>query len=162
MSRAESPAELVERLRAERQAQPRLAPPPVRVAITGGRAYIPDALELRAFFMLLAELGASELHHGDAPGVDRFVAAAARRRLPGLTIHQHTADWSGQGRAAGPIRNRAMMTRCEILIAFPGGRGTDSCIREARAQGRRIIFVRSHLEAFQDSIEKDHLPSPQA
>jgi hypothetical protein len=57
------------------------------------------------------------------------------------------ADWRRHGRAAGPIRNRELLelaiSRAEALssaaapasvlvVAFPGGAGTASLVREAR------------------------------
>ena len=57
-------------------------------------------------------------------------------------MRQRRAEWSRLVVAAGPIRNQAMLEEAgglahragaELLVlAFPGGAGTASCIREAR------------------------------
>jgi hypothetical protein len=60
----------------------------------------------------------------------------ARRR--GLWLVVHAADWSRHGRAAGPIRNAAMLARRpERVLAFPGpeSRGTWDLVRRARRLG---------------------------
>ena len=60
----------------------------------------------------------------------------------GWPVRQRRAEWSRLGMAAGPIRNQAMLeeagalAHCDgaelLVLAFPGGAGTASCIREAR------------------------------
>jgi len=52
------------------------------------------------------------------------------------------ADWHKYGRAAGPLRNKAMLSfKPEILIAFPGGTGTEDCIRQAKKQKIPVLKV---------------------
>lgn len=140
MSANESPAELLERLAREREPVP-AAPRSFRLAVSGGRNHAPAPWEMDAFRRALDELQPTELHHGDSSGVDRIVSAWVRREYPALTIIAHSADWDAHGKAAGPIRNREMMSRCEALIAFPGGRGTQNCVLVARQQGRRVVFI---------------------
>lgn len=50
------------------------------------------------------------------------------------------ADWKVYGRAAGPIRNQRMLDegRPDLVIAFPGGRGTADMIRRAKAAGVEV------------------------
>lgn len=44
------------------------------------------------------------------------------------------AQWRKFGNAAGPLRNVEMIARYkpEVVIAFPGGRGTENMIQQAR------------------------------
>jgi len=53
------------------------------------------------------------------------------------------AKWSKHGRAAGPIRNQEMIDECkpDLVVAFPGGRGTADMVRRAKAAGIRVIEV---------------------
>lgn len=52
------------------------------------------------------------------------------------------ADWKTHGKAAGPIRNREMLASgIDLVIAFPGGRGTADCVRQAEERGIRVIRV---------------------
>lgn len=68
-------------------------------------------------------------------------------KAEGIPIKQFPADWSAHGRAAGPLRNKQMAEyakggRC---VLFPGGRGTDSMFREAKAAGLFIHDRRSDV-----------------
>src|SRR5690348_8461909 len=65
------------------------------------------------------------LIEGGANGADHLARQwANRRRIPVAT---EPADWEQHGRAAGPIRNSAMLVKHQpdLVVAFPGnGRGT--------------------------------------
>lgn len=45
------------------------------------------------------------------------------------------ADLELFGPGAGPRRNQAMLHLAEKVVAFPGGKGTANCVRQARALG---------------------------
>lgn len=77
--------------------------------------------------------------HGGARGVDQYVEMAARNR--GFVTEVHRPDWEAKGRAAGPARNREMISVCDYLIAFWDGvsRGTAHTIREAIRQEKEFI-----------------------
>ena len=54
------------------------------------------------------------------------------------------ADWNEFGRAAGPIRNRAMVDQApDVVFAFPCGRsrGTRNCIKLAREAGIKVHVI---------------------
>ncbi|MCP9889058.1 hypothetical protein KBY96_14115 [Cyanobium sp. ATX 6A2] len=80
------------------------------------------------------------LFHGAARGADALVDQAARRIA--WSVRPVPAAWSVFGPAAGPIRNRQMLEAAAALalghgagllvLAFPGGNGTASCLREAQ------------------------------
>jgi hypothetical protein len=61
------------------------------------------------------------------------------RNIPSEIYH---ADWQ-LGRKAGPIRNQRMLDegRPELVIAFPGGRGTSDMTARARAAPLETISV---------------------
>jgi len=84
--------------------------------------------------------------HGGARGADQAIGRAARQL--GWPAETLPADWRRYGRGAGPIRNRELLhtavQRAHALarpgfsagvqvIAFPGGRGTASLLRQAKA-----------------------------
>jgi hypothetical protein len=155
MSATESPAELLERLRRERK-----TPPPARhfpLAVTGTRKRGPTPEELAAFWRLFDRLGGTELHHGDAQGIDRGVASAARRTRPALKVVAHPAAWTQHGPAAGPIRNQEMLMTCRALVAFPGGVGTANCTRQAQTMGRPVHLIADEVDLQHLKIERDHL-----
>lgn len=54
----------------------------------------------------------------------------------GVEVKRVPAAWTSLGRKAGPIRNSAMLAyQPDVVIAFPGGRGTANMVRTARAAG---------------------------
>ena len=77
---------------------------------------------------------------GDAGGVDAHARRYAITR--GLRFQRFEADWATHGRAAGPIRNQAMLSSCavDLLLAFPGGNGTHDCCQRARAMKIPVQF----------------------
>ena len=117
------------------------------VVVTGGRDY-------RAFHLLSAELDAiSErggirfLVHGACDGADHMAGQWAR--LNDIDEVRMPARWA-DGRSAGPARNRRMLKFAAelsepgervMLLAFPGGLGTASCVREAERLGIEVRKV---------------------
>lgn len=75
---------------------------------------------------------------GGAPGADSLAADYAVVNWCGLD--EFPADWAKHGRAAGPIRNQRMIDEGtpDLVVAFPGGRGTADMIRRARAAGIEV------------------------
>lgn len=102
---------------------------------------------------LLARSGGRLVHlllHGGARGADAAIARAAHQL--GWSALVMPAEWRRHGRAAGPIRNRELLelavVRAEahtspgvstsvLVVAFPGGSGTASLVREARRLASR-------------------------
>lgn len=56
---------------------------------------------------------------------------------------EYPADWLKHGRAAGPIRNQQMLDegKPDIVVAFPGGRGTADMIARARKAGIEVLEI---------------------
>lgn len=120
-----------------------------RILVTGTRhgwnyAELRDALDTA-----LADSGWTPdflppvLVHGDAPGVDR--QAAAIWSAWGFPTEAHPADWEGQGRKAGPLRNEEMVSLgADLCLAFvhPTSRGTLDCIRRAKRDGIPVIIYK--------------------
>lgn len=84
--------------------------------------------------------GVGEVVSGMASGIDRT------GEIWGRSVHSliktFPANWTKHGRAAGPIRNRAMAEYADALIAiYRKGKltpGTRSMITEARKRGLKI------------------------
>lgn len=117
-----------------------------RVLICGGRDYGrgKPAEWLRMFHVLSGE---HERRHftmiieGGAAGADAGARAFGEQiGIPVATFH---ADWEAHGRAAGPIRNSRMLWdgKPDVVIAFPGGRGTADMVAKARRAGVTVIEV---------------------
>lgn len=120
-------------------------PPPVypgpgagmRLIVCGGRDYAAAPT---------VEFWLSNLHwrpgkaittlvHGACPtGADKLAEEWALKM--GVPVEQYPADWERYGPAAGPRRNAEMAALgADGVVAFPGGAGTLSMCREAKARG---------------------------
>lgn len=112
----------------------------MRVLVTGGRHYDDGS----TLFRVLGEIHASQkitmIIHGDASGADRLASEWAE--VNDVPVEAFPADWKQYGSAAGPIRNREMLARKpDLVVAFPGGRGTADMVRQAKAAGVRVVIV---------------------
>lgn len=111
----------------------------MRVIIAGGRDYTFDNEDIEFLENLYLGRPFTAVLCGGATGADAEGARWAKRR--GIPVEHYLADWSGHGRAAGPIRNQAMVDVADALIAFPGGRGTADVTRRARLAGLQVWEV---------------------
>ena len=120
----------------------------MRVLVCGGRNYQDRDRVFRELNKLCGEisdenpLGTVPLHiiHGGCrTGADDFADQYAIVHWCGLSIFP--AEWAKHGRAAGPIRNQRMIDegKPDLVLAFPGGRGTADMVRRARAAGVEVI-----------------------
>jgi hypothetical protein len=121
----------------------------MKIAVTGGRDHLPTRAEIQVFLRLWRELGGTELHHGDARGVDRYMAAVVKNELPGVKIIAHPANWDLYGKLAGHIRNGEMLAQADMLFAFAGGRGTANCVETARHRGMTVHSISTEKESLQ-------------
>ena len=131
-----------------------------RVIVTGGRDFKDGALVWDEFEALAAAcVNNDEFHpptivHGGARGADRLCAEAAQEM--GFLVDPHPADWDhcapdckpGHRRraawgeycpTAGIRRNQEMVDAgADLLMVFPGGDGTEDCVRRARRAGIEV------------------------
>jgi hypothetical protein len=92
--------------------------------------------------MVHVDRGITSIIHGKArKGADQFAAYWGNRMM--IDVRPFPADWRTYGKAAGPIRNQRMIDegKPDLVIAFPGGRGTADMIRRAEAAGIEVIKV---------------------
>lgn len=106
----------------------------MKVLVCGGREFDDYArlqIELDAMHK---DAAVSLLIHGGALGADRLAARwAFSRAIPAMSF---PANWEKHGKAAGPMRNQQMLEqRPDIVVAFPGGKGTADMARRARNAG---------------------------
>lgn len=119
---------------------------PTRILVTGSRNWT-------AFTALRATLvSARQRHphailvHGGARGVDQ--AAAAIWAGLGLRTEAHPADWTSHGRAAGFVRNQAMVDLgATVCLAFirDHSRGAEDCAARAEAAGIPTHRIRQEV-----------------
>ena len=111
----------------------------MRVLICGGRSCFDYAALAKWLNIFSAETPISVVIHGGAHGVDSMAGrwAAARK----IEVLKFAANWQLHGRAAGPIRNTQMLDegKPDIVIAFPGGRGTSNMILQSEADGIPVL-----------------------
>lgn len=116
------------------------ARPPRIAVITGGRDYTPSEAELAEMERLLEARDIELVVTGGARGVDTI----AHERVYGIYATKvMPANWDAHGKAAGPIRNRAMLSLAGVrqLIAFKGGAGTHNCIVTAKKLGIDVWVI---------------------
>lgn len=77
---------------------------------------------------------------GGAKGADTH-AESWGALYPEVPVEVYPAEWSKHGRSAGPIRNRQMLEegKPDLVIAFPGDRGTAGMIKLAKAADVEVI-----------------------
>jgi hypothetical protein len=128
-----------------------------RLLITGSRQWPDENAVWESIAMAIAENlpngGTVTIVHGGCPtGADYFAHTWFSLPIcdPGYQVVEevHPADWERYGKAAGPIRNQAMVDRgADLVLAapLPGARslskGTWDCVDRARVAGLRVEVV---------------------
>lgn len=112
----------------------------MKILVTGGRAFNNQRAVFDALTRLDGELpgGIDFVIQGGAEGADKHARLwACANERPCATFHAH---WSTLGKAAGVLRNEWMLEfgKPDIVIAFPGGKGTAHMVRTARAAGINV------------------------
>jgi YspA, cpYpsA-related SLOG family len=114
----------------------------MRVLVTGGRELCDSALVDASLSAWHKEKPITVLIHGAARGADSLCAAWAIAH--GVEVESYPVsrgDWKQHGKVAGHLRNSLMLTKQPgVLLAFPGGRGIENMIQQARVAGLPIVF----------------------
>ncbi len=99
----------------------------MRVLVCGGRTYgryelVEDVLQ---------QWNISTIIEGGASGADQLANRYAGEH--GIAVETFPAEWSKYGKSAGYIRNAQMLSegKPELVVAFPGGKGTQNMIKLA-------------------------------
>lgn len=112
----------------------------MKVLICGSRRINDPALVAKA----VAESGMSPTHivSGGARGIDTLARLYAHSN--DIEFSEYLADWKGQGRRAGFLRNITMVDTVEAVIAVWDGesRGTKHSIDYATSQGKPVFVLR--------------------
>ena len=106
----------------------------MRVLVCGGRNFKDEA----AVFQTLDQIGGvAHLIEGGAKGADTLARLWANRNLGPDQLTTFEAEWRVHGKAAGAIRNQRMLDegKPDLVVAFPGGRGTADMVRRAERAG---------------------------
>lgn len=114
--------------------------PQVMVLVTGGRDFNNRDFVLRMLDAQHRLHHFTHLMHGGSRGVDKTAGAWAHS--VGVQEVCCYANWTMWPASGGIRRNMAMVAlRPDLVIAFPGGRGTADCTAKARAAGLKIVVV---------------------
>lgn len=92
---------------------------------------------------------------GDAPGLDKM--AGEKAKMLGMEVREYPADWKGEGKRAGPVRNQAMLdgeyvktafafplmddSRSSKIIPIPCGPGTYDMIKRCKREGIPVYVI---------------------
>lgn len=108
------------------------------IACTGGRDFADKNFVYETLDFALGYYLTHKILVGDAKGADLLVCEWCIEAMMPFEIFE--ADWGKHGRAAGPIRNQLMISKHpDYLIAFPGGIGTNHCVKEAKKHWIPVI-----------------------
>ena len=108
----------------------------MRVLVCGGRDYF-DEKTMRTVLDKYFYGREDVLICGMAKGADLMSRRLVREIAPDAHVEEYPADWSKYGKRAGYIRNQQMLDegQPDIVIAFPGGRGTAMMVKIAKEAG---------------------------
>jgi predicted Rossmann-fold nucleotide-binding protein len=109
----------------------------MKAIVCGGRSYRGPAHVCAT----LDEINPHEIVCGGGVGADAYAIYWARDRE--CIHHVYPAKWKVHGNKAGPIRNQEMLdsSKPDLVIAFPGGRGTADMVRRAEKAGVEVRVV---------------------
>jgi hypothetical protein len=110
----------------------------MKILVTGSRNYS----DKDKVFQVLSELKPLFIVQGGATGAD----ALAKEFAITYNINYDTvqAKWSLYGPSAGPRRNEEMLDKhpdIELVVAFPGNKGTADMVRRANQRNIQILHV---------------------
>ena len=121
----------------------------MRVLVCGGRDFTNKELLFNTLWNLMDQRKTEEyvctdeytIIHGDAKGADSLADLFAYTY--GTNLDVYPADWNTYGKAAGAIRNKQMLEegKPDLVIAFPGGKGTANMVKLALEAGIEVMQV---------------------
>ena len=107
----------------------------MRVLVCGGRDY--DDYKVMDACLTAKQIAVpfTLIIHGAARGADQMADAYAKHH--NIPVMAFPANWKRDGKSAGPIRNKRMLVdgQPDLVMAFPGGRGTANMVKQARDAG---------------------------
>ena len=114
----------------------------MRVIVTGGRNYADERAVRSVLDYLRDRTGHLTVIQGGAGGADQLARQWGWEQ-DGVSVVTVPANWHKHGKSAGPIRNRTMLDQCspDLVVAFPGGKGTASMMRLAKSAGVPVVMI---------------------
>lgn len=111
-----------------------------RVVVTGGRDFRHREWLWAGLDRLHELKPITHIVEGGAEGADRYAGEwATRANVLHTTVY---ARWREHGRKAGYMRNLEMaMLMPDLVLAAPGGRGTQMMVDIAHSKGLRVVYL---------------------
>ena len=105
----------------------------INVVVAGGREYenypeLSQKLDQTISQLNIPERMSVNIVSGGARGADTLAEKYAQER--GLGFQVFPANWNEKGLSAGTLRNTQMAKEGDVLVAFPGGTGTENMIQQ--------------------------------
>lgn len=117
----------------------------MKILVTGGRHYNDFRTIDNTLDRLSADVPVTHMIEGGATGADHWGRMWAEKR--GVHVVQVPALWDTYGKSAGHIRNGRMADLLrydeDMVVAFPGGKGTASMVEIAKRRGIKVLEVNS-------------------
>ena len=106
----------------------------MKLLVCGGR----DFRDYESIYSDIEHMMPDLVITGGARGADTLADKAAEKL--GIPRVIYPANWTGEGSAAGPNRNRRMLelAKPDLVMAYAGGRGTTNMIMQAAQAGVEI------------------------
>lgn len=115
----------------------------MKILVCGGRNYNNTDKFFSVIMNYLKDLEPDQVTiiSGMAKGADTLAANFAKRN--GCRLLAYPAHWDKEGKAAGFIRNKRMLVegQPDLVIAFPGGKGTANMIDISVKAGVKVVRV---------------------
>lgn len=113
----------------------------MRIVVTGGRDFQNRECVYRVLDHLVLNYGLKRVAQGGAAGADQLTREWCRYR--DIECVEYKADWMVHGKKAGPMRNMRMLEaeRPDLVVSFPGSRGTIGCTGYAQRLGLPVHRV---------------------
>lgn len=115
----------------------------MNIVITGSRS-IKDQVWIYNILLRHFKADDTMINGACRTGVDAVCEEFVRSQKSNIDLELMPADWEAHGRGAGPIRNKAMVKKADICLAFWDGksRGTKSTIDYALQAGIELhVYV---------------------
>lgn len=111
-----------------------------RVCVCGGRNYFNRKRMHEVLSYVLSHHPDFMIVSGGCTGADTLAVEWAKQNDVYYEIYN--ANWKKYGKAAGPIRNRQMAeSGIDVLLAFPGGKGTENMITECNDRKIKVVKI---------------------
>lgn len=119
----------------------------MRCLVCGGREF-DDWILLDKTLRKVFKMGFSEpvIIEGGAKGADFLSRCWAK--VHNVRYEEFPADWKRHGKKAGMVRNHTMLVegKPDLVVAFPGGRGTEDMVKRALKQGVEVLKIEGNPE----------------